>query len=578
MALSGSFYNYPVGEFGLYCEWSGVQNFGGNYTDITLNVYLRYYTINTSTRPNSTISINGEAETYTAKQIIDYNSTSWHNTLLKSKTVRVKHDTDGTKTNVPLSASWYFGGTYSGVKVDTIIASININLDPIPVYRLSISQEKGSSVIVNRTSSGYGSIGNLTDGALLYKSDTLKISFAPDPNYTIVTNTVNNNVFISGNTHIVSDNVFINVTAKALSSRVGATSAKIGDVSTIVITKDEPTHYCSLQFQFGNITGYITNSGSTSDYETRFSETSIPFVIPESFYAEIPDSKTGICTIICKTYLDANAATILGEPVVCTFEVTAKDTLTVSGTVIDKNETTTALTGDNSILIRYKSIAEATITAAAEDSVAISEKYINGMMTTNNTKTFVGVSTSEFTFKAVDSRGYSSSKTIVSTMIAYIQLTLNAEIRRSPNAERIEMTLNGDYYRGSFGAYSNTLTVSYRYRESMSTVYSDWVAIPSTAFVFTAGGYSTPTAILVGEDFDDRKSYVFEVKAVDGTTEYPLSTIAKTYNVHQGKPVFDWGENDFVFNVPVCITDGSLKIGETLLNEAQLKKILELIS
>lgn len=44
MALSGSFSNYPTGKFGLYCEWSGSQSVTGNYTNITLKVYLQFYT------------------------------------------------------------------------------------------------------------------------------------------------------------------------------------------------------------------------------------------------------------------------------------------------------------------------------------------------------------------------------------------------------------------------------------------------------------------------------------------------------------------------------------------------------
>lgn len=47
MALSGTFQNYPVSSFGLYCEWSGVQSVTGNYTDVTLKVYLSYGQIET---------------------------------------------------------------------------------------------------------------------------------------------------------------------------------------------------------------------------------------------------------------------------------------------------------------------------------------------------------------------------------------------------------------------------------------------------------------------------------------------------------------------------------------------------
>ena len=44
MALSGSFEKYPVSGFGLYCTWSATQSVTGNYSDVTLNVYLKYYT------------------------------------------------------------------------------------------------------------------------------------------------------------------------------------------------------------------------------------------------------------------------------------------------------------------------------------------------------------------------------------------------------------------------------------------------------------------------------------------------------------------------------------------------------
>ncbi len=74
MALSGTFQNYPVSSFGLYCEWSGVQSVTGNYTDITLNVYLSYYTLDVGARSDSTISVNGVSETYTVPAIEDYSS------------------------------------------------------------------------------------------------------------------------------------------------------------------------------------------------------------------------------------------------------------------------------------------------------------------------------------------------------------------------------------------------------------------------------------------------------------------------------------------------------------------------
>jgi len=130
MALSGSFYKYPVGNFGLYCEWSGSQNIGGNYTDVTLKVYIRYYSLNVGSRSDSTVSINGTSETYTAPAINHYPNTDTYK-LIKTYTVKVPHNNDGTKS-CTLSASWRMSGTYSGTSVGTITASTTVTLDTIP--------------------------------------------------------------------------------------------------------------------------------------------------------------------------------------------------------------------------------------------------------------------------------------------------------------------------------------------------------------------------------------------------------------------------------------------------------------
>lgn len=162
MALSGSFSNYPTGKFGLYCEWSGSQSVTGNYTNVTLNVYLQFYTISVGARSDSTISINGTSETYTAAAINDMSSTSWHKVLLKSKTVTVYHNSDGTKNNVALSASWRFSGTYSGVSIGTITASTTVNLDKIdrsaPTVTFSTSAITANGFKISASSSATSDI------------------------------------------------------------------------------------------------------------------------------------------------------------------------------------------------------------------------------------------------------------------------------------------------------------------------------------------------------------------------------------------------------------------------------------
>lgn len=425
-------------------------------------------------------------------------------------------------------------------------------------FTLSISAGTGSSITVNRTSSSVGlSTGNLSNGAAVYKNDILKISASPNTNYRLLTLTVNNSNFTSGNSYTVSGNVTVASTAQVLASSVGATSANIGSTSTITVTKYSPLYYHSLQYSFGSVSGYIKADGTTSLSEVKFSQTSVAFTVPDTFYAQIPNAKSGTCTITCKTYSSSSSSTVLGTPKTCTFTATASASACspiVSGTVVDTNETTYALTGDNSKLIRYKSTALCTISVTGRNSVgSITSKLINNVAPTDNKRTFTNVSTDSFVFQATNSRGYTSSQSKTVSMVAYVNLTCNPLIYRpTPAGSEIVMTLSGDLYRGSFGAYNNSLTLQYRYKQQGGS-YGSWATI-SSGITYGTNSYRTASAVSLGSSFDYQKEYVFQVKAYDGANGTTLSTVTKTITVQRGTPVFDWGESDFNINVPLNVS------------------------
>lgn len=130
---NGSFYNYPKTSpsvFGLYCEYTFAQNIANNYTDVKVDVYLKYYAIEIGSTKGA-ISVNGTSQSYTASAITDYSS-GQKTKLITSTTIRVYHNSDGTKANVPISVSWNGNLTYSGVYYSTITASTTINLPTIP--------------------------------------------------------------------------------------------------------------------------------------------------------------------------------------------------------------------------------------------------------------------------------------------------------------------------------------------------------------------------------------------------------------------------------------------------------------
>lgn len=438
-------------------------------------------------------------------------------------------------------------------------------------FTLSVSTGTGSTITVNRTTSALGTslaaTGKLSNGASIYKGDKLQISFSPSTNYGIDTHTVNGSTFTSGNTHTVSGNVSVVVTAYLLASDVGASDANIGSNSTITVTKYNSNYYHSLQYSFGSLSGYITSSGGVQSSEAKFSNASVSFTVPTSFYAQIPNAKTGKCKITCRTYSSSSSTTVLGDPSTCTFTVTATGNPSVSATIIDTDSTTVALTGDSAKLIRYRSNPKCTIVATPKNSASISTVKIRGSSVTGTTdsngvvtaeKTYTNASYTSFDFSATDSRGYSSTLTVVPTVVSYIELTCSPIISRpTPTGGSIMMSISGAMYRGSFGAASNTLTLDYRYKTADGN-YGSWQTIPSSSIVVGSSQY-TVSSFSLGDDFDYKTSYVFQVRARDGATvdetSYTLSTVTKTVEVQKGIPIFDWGENDFNVNVALMLSN-----------------------
>lgn len=336
-------------------------------------------------------------------------------------------------------------------------------------------------------------------------------------------------------------------------SSISCTTANIESKPTITISRASSSFTHTITYAFGSLTGTIV---------TKTSATSITsWTIPTSFYAQIPSAKTGKGTLTCDTY---SGSTKIGTST-CELSVTtdeAKCKPTVSGAVVDTNATTIALTGDKNTLVRYYSTAQCTISVTLNKNAgSISAKTINNVAVSGTTRTISNVETGTFDFYAKDSREYYNSDKEVKTLVLYEKLTNNATVQRTdPTSGKATLTIEGDYFNGSFGATSNTLTVKYRQGSG------SYVSVTPTI----SGNTYTATVSLTGLDYT--KSFTYEVVVSD-----KLSTITKKLTLQKGIPVFDWGESDFAFNVPVSIA-GTLTIGGTTITEAQLTKLLALIS
>lgn len=114
----------------LYCEWSSKSNTEGNYSDVTITTYLNYYSLYMSAGTNDcSAGVSGvKINQWTGPDIF---SGSPGRVKLGSTTVRVPHNTDGSKT-CTLSAAYRLNATISGSYIGTMETSASVTLDNIP--------------------------------------------------------------------------------------------------------------------------------------------------------------------------------------------------------------------------------------------------------------------------------------------------------------------------------------------------------------------------------------------------------------------------------------------------------------
>lgn len=320
-------------------------------------------------------------------------------------------------------------------------------------------------------------------------------------------------------------------------STVGASDANIGAVSTLSVVRRSKDYSHTIAYKFGSLSGYIDEDGSISSTAVKMKATSIPFLLPESFYAQIPNSSTGKCVLTITTY---SGSTKIGDAQTAQFTVTAAKSAcapAVSGTVADCNAKTLAITGDENILVRYASSALCTIAATAQKSSSIVEKTIGGVKVTGTTRTIPEVTTEKVDFGCTDSRGYAAAVTVEKTLVPYIHLTANLTAKRTdPTSGNAVLSIKGNYFNGSFGAQDNALNIQYTINGGD----------PVTLEASLKDNTYQAEAALSGLDYQN--AHTIKITVAD-----KLETVTKSATVGKGIPVFDWGENDFQFHVPVYV-------------------------
>lgn len=398
MALSGSFEKYPVSGFGLYCTWSATQSVTGNYSDVTLNVYLKYYTLSVGARSDSTISINGTSETYTAPAIDDYTSGA-KTKLLKTKTVRVAHNTDGTKSGVALSASWRFSGTYSGVSIGTITASTSVTLDSIdrtaPTVSCSVGSITANGFKITATSSATADVWQYS---LNGSSSYTQFSTASGTSATITLSSLSPNTTYSVRVRArkQSNQVYGTsgtVTAKTLGGAVINSCPTItADAATVTFRPSVTVYNASYTYYvtiYNGSTVYLALTGRT--WSTGTSTRTITLTAAErtELLETMAEVKSFTATVQLVTM---SGSTQIGNASTCTCtiqttEANSGPTMTAF-TFKDSRSTTATLTGNDQVFIQgysYLYVTPGTATAKNGASIVKYSATCNGKTASNTT-------------------------------------------------------------------------------------------------------------------------------------------------------------------------------------------------
>ena len=339
--------------------------------------------------------------------------------------------------------------------------------------------------------------------------------------------------------------------SRASSIEVMSNTARIGDRVNVQINRRRYDTAHVVKYEFVNKSGYLSVSEGILSEPKLLYDDQFYFDVPLDFYEEIPDVTSGVCRLICSTYVQ-NAQ---GQ-----YEKVYSDTATefrtyiddercrpgVTGDAWDKNPKTLEMTLGDLMFVRYHSIAVCTIWAEPQNYARIVKRWINGIEIVDesvDTIEIPNIQQDTITFEALDSRGLRSKYIHKLNFIPYVHLTNEPSADRSgPTSNEINLGFKGKVYECNFGGTDNVLSLSYRIDSG------DEVPIDVFSIYDTDTELSEYAASVLLPEMDYRRTFEITFIAAD-----KLERVEKTIKVKKGIPVFDWGENDFKFHVPVDI-------------------------
>lgn len=532
----------------------------GMYAEITEG-----YPIGSWIDSGSYLKIRGTNKTFTANLPEDSTGTVW---LVENQRFLVDHDSDGSGS---ATIEWKWGVNSSWGNMVYPSGLLNITLPKMDfTSSMSISgiREIGATVsisilrkstdythtlqyYIHGKSGDYELIVNRSPDSLLYwKIPEEAYYYMTDKKATITVRCKTWN----GNTLIGTTEETITVSSKKTSTiSIAEARPGIGKTATIKINANSSSFKHILQWKL--------NTEADSEYrnitDQKISATNYKWIIPTEIYSYVSDIQTSkMITVKIITYYDDIEIGFDSDP--CGVYCVEEDCKPIlNPTLFDNSVYASTLTGDpDNAIIKGFNLMRYDIGAEPQHGAKITSQSVvcGDKSSTSKVGTLTWVDTNEFIFTAEDSRGFKSSITLTKpNFIEYFSPTCAADVKADlaeDNTVSLTITTSGHWFNGSFGAVDNNIKVEYKIGGGVET---DWINV---AVSKSGNTYTTSTSM---RGLKSSNTYVVYVRAYD-------SVYTTAGNVNIGyveaeskpisvKPIFNWGSDDFQFNVPVNVVD-----------------------
>ncbi len=334
------------------------------------------------------------------------------------------------------------------------------------------------------------------------------------------------------------------------------TISYIGSTCVIAINSYNTSYSHSLYYKTNYQSGWTI-------IERKVSSATYNWTVPEALFELIPQDNSLSVTIRCDTY---SGNTLLGSnnKVMRVYVDSSTSSPTITCSVQDINASTLLLTGNAKTIVSGESKCEISTDVEAKNAATVRGLTVRYGTTTHNiagstaslqyTINDAVIYSLPITAETADSRNFSSKATAPGlTLISYRAPTIAAQNQpdwSDITEGTVSVSATGVWYNGSFGTVQNELTIRARYKVKGAETFSEYVSLNVTlndSSYFASG-------VLTGLDYT--KAYDIEMQACDAI--YGVSKDAKSViaTLSRAMPVFDWGDEDFRFNVPVNFADG----------------------